>query len=152
MWKIKKFEELSSREIYEILKLRIDTFVVEQKRIYHELDKNDLTAFHIFYQNEQDFSVQAYSRIFKTDNYVTFGRVVTSQRFRGHGLGKKLLEQILIFCQQKWPNEEIIIHAQIQVVDFYKNHGFIQIGKPFEFNLTPHVEMMHKPTNSLKIN
>ena len=71
MWYKKYLPELDTLEFYKILKLRIDTFVVEQERIYHELDENDLTAVHIFHVNEQE-EVDAYVRVFEEDEKVVF--------------------------------------------------------------------------------
>ena len=77
MWHKKYLHELDILEFYKILKLRIDTFVVEQERIYHELDEKDLTAVHIFHVNEQE-EVDAYARVFVEDGKVVFGRLVTA--------------------------------------------------------------------------
>jgi ElaA protein len=141
MWQIKKLSDLYSNEFYEILKLRIDTFVVEQQRIYHELDTNDKIAFHIFFQDESTGLVEAYARVFKIGNHVTFGRVVVSKESRGTGLGDRLVEEIIKVCKEEWPNAEVMIESQQQVIDFYRKHGFVQVGDIFEFEGTPHVEM-----------
>lgn len=142
MWKIKKMNELNAEEFYQLLKLRIDTFVVEQKRIYHELDKNDPEAFHVFFQSDDSNEVLAYARVFYEDNYVTFGRVVTSTKVRGSGLGSKLMEHILTLCEKEWPEQPIQIEAQEQVVGFYEKYDFSVTGEPFIFERTPHVEMV----------
>ncbi|WP_395320384.1 GNAT family N-acetyltransferase [Fructilactobacillus frigidiflavus] len=144
MWKIKQINELSGLEFYGMLQLRINTFVVEQKRIYKELDENDLTATHIFYQSEESNQVLAYARVFKQDNHITFGRVVTSSDVRGTGLGSKLITQILDFCDKTWPGKEIKIESQQQVIGFYKKFGFVELSEPFILEGTPHVEMSLK--------
>jgi ElaA protein len=143
MWHIKTIKEMSSLEFYKILRLRIDTFVVEQHRIYHELDDNDLNAFHIYYLNDQTAVAEGYARVFKADGHVTFGRVVTSDDARGTGLGSRLIESIIALCKEQWPNEEIIIESQEQVVGFYEKLGFKTFGEPFTFEGTPHVEMRY---------
>ncbi|GEN94199.1 GNAT family N-acetyltransferase [Pediococcus ethanolidurans] len=144
MWQIKKIDELSSLELYHLLKLRIDTFVVEQTRIYHELDDNDLIAYHLYYQDKTNSDVLAYARIFEVDDHVTFGRVVITKKLRGTGMGKQLIERILSLCQEKWPNKEIIIEAQAQVAGFYEKFGFKKSSEPFIFESTPHVEMKYR--------
>lgn len=144
MWQIKKINEWSSLDLYHLLKLRIDTFFVEQTRIYHELDDNDLIAYHLYYQDKTNSDVLAYARVFEVDDHVTFGRVVITKKLRGTGMGKQLIERILSLCQEKWPNKEIIIEAQIQVTGFYKKFGFKQSSKPFIFNNTTHVEMNYR--------
>ncbi|CAH1855924.1 GNAT family N-acetyltransferase [Convivina praedatoris] len=142
MWKIKKMAELTAEEFYQILKLRIDTFVVAQQRIYHELDDNDPQASHVFYQAEDVNQVNAYARVFIEDDHITFGRVVTSPATRGSGLGAKLVKQILQLCSQQWPGKTIEIEAQEQVVGFYEKFNFISEGEPFIFESTPHVTMI----------
>ncbi len=142
MWYVKKWNELTPKEIWQILDLRISTFVVEQKRIYHEIDKTDLSALHIFaIENDK---IVAYTRIFLDGNFVSFGRVVTSKNVRGHGYGMKLLKKIMATIKDYFPGKEIEIEAQEQVKDFYKKIGFKTIGTPFMFESTPHIKMVHE--------
>ncbi|MGX7197986.1 GNAT family N-acetyltransferase [Enterococcus olivae] len=141
MWKIKTLEELSSLELLEILRLRIDTFVIEQERIYHEVDDKDLLAYHIFYHNPDTQRVEGYARVFQTNEHVTFGRVVISKALRGTGQGTYLMEQVLDVCRSNYPNQKVEIESQEQVVPFYEKFGFEVIGEPFIFEGSPHVEM-----------
>lgn len=141
MWHIKKMSALSSQEFYQIMKLRVNTFVVEQKRIYPEVDDNDPLAFHIYYEEPDSHEVTAYARAFRVKDQVTFGRVVVAKSKRGTGFGDELLDQILNCCQTQWPNQAISIEAQEQVTGYYANRGFQTVGKPFIFNSTPHIEM-----------
>ena len=129
MWHKKYLQELDTLEFYKLLKLRIDTFVVEQERIYHELDEKDLTAVHLFHVNEQE-EVDAYARVFEEDEKVVFGRLV--------------VEEILILCEKKWPGKMIEIEAQEQVMGFYEKFGFVSQGEPFIFESTPHIKMIYK--------
>jgi len=134
---------LDTLEFYKILKLRIDIFVCEQERIYHELDEKDLTAMHLFHVNEQE-EVDAYARVFVEDRKVIFGRLVTATSARGKGLGNRLVEEILIFCEKEWPRKIIEIEAQEQVVGLYEKFGFVTQGEPFIFESTPHIKMIYK--------
>ncbi|CZQ96904.1 GNAT family N-acetyltransferase [Trichococcus ilyis] len=143
MWHIKTIGEMNSLEFYKILRLRIDTFVCEQQRIYHELDDNDLNAFHVYYTNDRTGETEGYARVFKAAGHVTFGRVVTSVDARGTGLGSRLIEAVLVLCKEQWPNEEIIIESQEQVVGLYQKFGFHTFGDTFTFEGTPHVEMRY---------
>ena len=143
MWYKKYLPELDTLEFYKILKLRIDTFVVEQGRIYHELDEKDLTAVHIFHVNEQE-EVDAYARVFEEDGKVVFGQLVTAPSARGKGLGNRLVEEILLLCEKKWPRKIIEIEAQEQVVGLYEKFGFVTQGAPFIFESTPHIKMIYK--------
>ena len=98
MWSRKKLTELNPIEFYQILKLRIDTFVVEQERIYHELDEKDLEAMHVSHAYEQG-EIDAYARVFEEGAHLVFGRVVTARSVRGQGLGGQLIREILpIMC------------------------------------------------------
>ena len=143
MWYKKYLPELDTLEFYKILKLRIDTFVVEQGRIYHELDEKDLTAVHIFHVNEQE-EVDAYTRVFEEEGKVVFGRLVTAPSARGKGLGNRLVKEILILCEKKGPGKMIEIEAQKQVVGLYEKFGFVTQGAPFIFESTPHIKMIYK--------
>ncbi|MFD1671279.1 GNAT family N-acetyltransferase [Agrilactobacillus yilanensis] len=149
MWSVKKIETMSSLELFKVLKLRVDTFVVAQNRIYPELDANDLKAFHIYYQDDQTGAITAYARVFKEEDHVTFGRVVVAEEQRGTGLGNTLLDQIMACCQQYWPDTLVIIEAQIQVTGYYEKHGFTIHGEKFIFNSTPHIQMRYQHARPL---
>ena len=120
MWYKKYLPELDTLEFYKILKLRIDTFVVEQERIYHELDEKGLTAVHLFHINEQE-EIDAYARVFEEDEKVVFGRLMTAPSARGKGLGNRLVEEILLLCEKKWPRKMIEIELRSKSWGFMKN-------------------------------
>ncbi|NVY95793.1 GNAT family N-acetyltransferase [Lactobacillus sp. DCY120] len=144
MWQIQTFSELDQIDLYQILALRTATFVVDQKRIYQEVDGQDLKAIHVFNRSPAR-QIAAYARVFLSDQgtKVTFGRVVTAPEFRGQGLGAKLMELVLTTIAQRFPGIPIEIEAQIQVVPFYEKYNFTKIGEPFIFQQTPHVRMGH---------
>lgn len=141
MWKIKTFTELSAKELYDILYLRTKVFVVEQKRVYQEVDSHDLESIHIF--DVIDGKIVAYARVFAQNDNVTFGRVLTDPKYRGHGLGNELMEHILQTIRESFPKQEVEIEAQVQVEGFYQKFNFESHGKPFLFNHTPHLKMTH---------
>lgn len=144
MWQIKSFSELSTEEFYQIVRLRIAIFVVEQERIYYEVDDRDLTAFHLFHQDEQG-QIDAYARIFEMGKELSFGRLVTDPLKRGQGLGSQLVREILKFTSQRYPDRTIHIEAQEQVVGLYKKFGFEIAGSSFIFEGSPHVPMTCTP-------
>lgn len=146
MWQLKTFDELSNDELFAIMQLRNQVFVVEQQRLYQELDQNDKRALHLF-QVDADGDIVAYARIFTEvdGRTVTFGRVVTSKKVRGQGVGKELLNQIMITIGQRFPERPIEIEAQAYVRDFYAQAGFQAQGKEFIYSLTPHIKMTHAP-------
>ena len=119
--------------------------MVDQKRIYQDPDNRDQQAIHIL-KYDQDGEVVAYARVFLTDERtVTFGRVVTSNKFRGQGVGGQLLDKIMEVIKRKFPGKSIEIEAQKQVQGFYERAGFVSEGKPFIYKSTPHIKMVHQP-------
>lgn len=147
MWQIKSFSKLSTQELFEIYRLRVATFVVSQKRIYQEVEDNDLKAYHVF--NREDHVI-AYARVFRNHDHVTFGRVVTDLDHRGTGMGQSLMEHVMNTISTHFANLPIEIEAQIQVADFYKRFGFETSGDVFIYKSTPHIKMIHAPLNQTK--
>lgn len=143
-WKSKRFKDLTTDELYHILYLRTATFVVEQKRVYQEVDEKDPQAIHVFDINDQH-QILAYARLYLIDQKtkVSFGRVVTRKKVRGKGLGKQLMEQIMAAIKEYFPQKPIEIEAQQQVAGYYQKFGFQSQGKPFIFESTPHIVMTH---------
>ena len=142
MWYQKEFKELELKEFYDIVQLRLETFVVEQTRIYNDLDDIDFRAIHLFHLNEVGH-VDAYARIFETGPTIHFGRVAVAKDSRGQGLGKDMVEQILDLCEQSFPGRTIEIEAQEQVVGLYEKLGFQTVSEPFILASTPHVKMIY---------
>ncbi|KRK63883.1 acetyltransferase [Companilactobacillus tucceti DSM 20183] len=140
MWEIKEFKELSTKELFDIYKLRQKVFVLEQTRLYKEVDDIDLEAFHIF--KYIDDELVAYARVFKEGDHISFGRVVTEHSQRGTGLGKSLMHEVLGFIKRNFPGSRIEIEAQTYVQKFYEKFKFERIGEEFLFNTTPHVKMV----------
>lgn len=140
MWEIKKFNELSTKELFDIYKLRQKVFVIEQNRLYKEVDDIDLEAYHIF--KYLDDELVAYARVFKEDDHISFGRIVTENSQRKNGLGKSLMHEVLSFIKRKFPGTRIEIEAQSYVQGFYEKFKFERVGDEFLFNTTPHVKMI----------
>lgn len=145
MWQVKKFNELTVSELYQIMVLRAKVFVVDQKRIYQDPDNRDQQAIHIF-KHDQDGQIVAYARVFLIEaQTVTFGRVVTSNKVRGQGVGGQLLDKIMEVIQKNYPGKLVEIEAQEQVQGFYERAGFVSDGEPFIYKSTPHIKMVHQP-------
>ncbi len=140
-WKQKKFNELTTKELFQIYQFRSQVFTVGQNRIYQDPDENDLVTTHVFAINNDD--VVAYARIFIEDNFVTFGRVATSPSYRGQGLGQQLMDIVMQAIQQNYPKKPIEIHAQDYVEGFYQKFGFTSQGAPVQIAGTPHIKMTH---------
>ena len=137
---IKNFEELSNKELYNILKLRSEVFVVEQKCSYVDMDGIDEYALHIFFtQNDE---IIAYLRLYPLDknkNSAKIGRVISSKR--RSGLGTLLLKEGINAAKQFLKADTLIVEAQSYVKDFYAKQGFVQTSGEFLDVGIPHVKM-----------
>ena len=144
-WKIKTFSQLTTPELYEIIKARVNVFVVEQDCPYPDLDDNDQKAIHLWAENNGE--VLAYCRIFdKGIKYpeTSIGRVVTTERGRGTGLGKQLIKYALEIIENRLGTSEVRISAQDYLLKFYSDFGFQDTGKKYLEDNIPHTEMFRK--------
>jgi len=147
-WQIKTFKQLTTDELYDILKLRVDIFVVEQTCYYPELDDHDRHANtqHIFcYKNNK---IQAYLRVLPKgltyDDYVSIGRVAIAQGARGCGLSHQLIEQGLAVCKSIFAEQNIKISAQQHLEKLYQGHGFSTVSAMYLEDNIPHIAMLYK--------
>lgn len=146
MWKLNKFDELTVKQLYSYLQLRVNVFVVEQKCPYPELDGYDEKAFHLAYiENEK---LLAYARILppgvKYDR-ISIGRVIVSIEARGRGIAKELMKESLVFIQKNWSYQEVQLQAQSHLRSFYGSFGFESISEDYDEDGIPHVDMIRKP-------
>lgn len=136
----KFFDELSTEELYEILRVRAKIFVVEQKCSYQDVDGMDERCLHVFY--ESDGQILAYLRAFPIsggNGDVQMGRVLSVEH--GKGLGGKILRDGLLQIQQKMHPRRIYIEAQCYAVGFYEREGFRICSEDFLEDGIPHVGM-----------
>ena len=141
-WHDKTFDELSTKELFQIYYLRTQVFNDEQHSTYPDPDYQDLTAHHVLVM--QDGHLVAYARYFVEDDYATFGRVVVAKANRGAGLGKTLIRHILQQIQGTFPGKQVKIHAQYYVKDFYHELGFVPVGEPFIEAERKHIQMTYQ--------
>ncbi|NDV42103.1 GNAT family N-acetyltransferase [Flagellimonas sediminis] len=140
---VKTFEELSNLELYQILRLRSDIFVVEQDCVYLDLDNKDQKALHIF--GTKNNEVVAYTRVFKPGDYfenASIGRVVVARDQRKYGYGKKIMEASIAAIEKKFPNTSIEISAQSYLLKFYADLGFAAFGEEYLEDGIPHTRML----------
>ncbi|MBD5132844.1 MAG: GNAT family N-acetyltransferase [Clostridiales bacterium] len=124
----KYFNELTTTELYEILKARSEIFIMEQNILYQDMDDVDYESLHCFFV--EDNKVVAYLRAFyNEDNVVKLGRVLTLKH--GNGIGKDLLEQSLIAIKEKMKCKKICMDAQKYAVGFYEKFGFKVTSEDF---------------------
>ena len=143
-WVTKTFAELTVNELYDLLKLRSEVFVVEQKCIFLDIDNNDQKAFHtIGYLGEE---VVATTRLFDKDimydGYQSIGRVVGSPRHRGLGIGKALMQYSIQECERLFGKGPIKIGAQLYLKKFYGEQGFEQSGDVYLEDEIDHIPMI----------
>ena len=142
---IKRFHELTIEELYSILKLRVDVFVVEQNCPYDELDDRDQDAIHVFLKDEN--GVQAYLRIMDKgieSEYVSIGRVVAAKR--RCGFGSRVLTEGIKAAKEIFNADSIYLEAQTYAKKLYEKHGFHQISGEFSLDGIPHVKMIKTET------
>jgi ElaA protein len=142
-WKIKDFENLSVNELYDILRLRSEIFVVEQNCVYLDPDGKDKLALHLF--GEFEGKIVAYSRLFKPgisfDN-CSIGRVTVDINFRDRKWGHDLMRESIAGIKFHFSESKITIGAQLYLKKFYESHGFVQTSEMYMEDDIPHIEMI----------
>lgn len=134
----KFFDELSPTEVYEILKVRAQIFVVEQNCAYQDIDDVDYESLHIFYKSGE--KITAYLRAFRKDEKtIQLGRVLTVEH--GKGLGGELLKNAIEIVEEKLKPEKIYIEAQTYATGFYEREGFTVCSDEFLEDGIHHVKM-----------
>jgi ElaA protein len=150
-WHWLRFDQLSREQLYELLRLRSEVFVVEQNCVFQDMDGLDDQAMHLLGTRLWEGGAPqlvAYVRCFPAG--VTFaeasiGRVVTRLSARGGGLGHALMAEAVRALQQQWGAQPIRIGAQAHLQDFYRRQGFADVGRPYVEDGITHLEML-RPT------
>lgn len=148
-WQLIPFNELTTTQLYELLRLRVDVFVVEQTCPYPELDGNDMKSGVHHLIGVKGNHIVACARLLPagtTYENVSIGRVATKASERGNQLGHQLLTQALYHCHVLWPNQIIDIGAQEHLTPFYQQHGFQVISEMYLEDDIPHVDMRLEPS------
>ena len=143
IFNIKRFNELSTHELYVILQLRSEVFVVEQDCVYQDLDNKDQNAYHVL--GVLDNEIVAYARIFKPGDYFlesSIGRIVVKKEFRKFQYGYKLVENYIQFIENNLQQNTILISAQSYLTKFYNSLGFIRVGEEYLEDGIPHIKML----------
>ena len=141
-WKLYRFEELTASELYEMLKLRVDVFVVEQNCPYPELDNLDQQSVHLAYR--ENGKILAYARLVPGEikyGVPSIGRVIVSPDARGRGLARELIRKSIDFIFTEWQSEEIRLQGQLYLKEFYKSFGFDPISDVYDEDGIPHLDM-----------
>ncbi|MFH0384828.1 GNAT family N-acetyltransferase [Streptococcus sp. A11] len=143
-WEIKAFDQLSLQELYSILTLRTDVFVVEQACPYPEVDGKDLNCLHLLGTDEGE--LVAYLRILPAGlsyDEVSIGRVVIKASHRGKGLGRPMMEQAIAYITTEWKESLIKIGAQAYLERFYQSLGFEPVSEVYLEDDILHLDMVY---------
>ena len=144
-WVIKSFEELTNRELYKILQLRCEVFVVEQNCPYLDEDDKDQNSYHLM--GWKNGLLAAYTRILPAGlafEEASIGRVVTSPKARGEGIGKELMLQSIRHLYDLFGQVPVNIVAQLYLKNFYSSLGFEQVSDIYLEDNIPHIKMVRQ--------
>ena len=142
-WKFVAFDALSLTELYAMLQLRSEVFVVEQACVFQDMDGADAQAMHLL--GTSGSQLVAYARCFAAGmkfKEASIGRIITRSTLRGSGAGHVLVRQALDSVTQQWGPQAIRIGAQARLENFYRQHGFETTGEPYIEDGIPHIEML----------
>ncbi|MFD1038320.1 GNAT family N-acetyltransferase [Virgibacillus byunsanensis] len=144
-WYIKSFQELTNNDLYELMKARVDVFVVEQECPYPELDNYDQEAIHYFLKINNEMA--AIVRILPADTKyqeVSIGRVMVKEKYRGNGYAQQIMKKAIEYVVNVWDESIIKLQAQEHLKDFYGSFGFKQISPSYMDDGIPHIDMVWK--------
>jgi ElaA protein len=143
-WVTKSFAELNTNELYALLRLRSEVFVVEQKCIFLDVDNNDQKAFHTigFIDDEVVATTRLFDKDIMYDGYQSIGRVVSATKHRGLSIGKALMQYSISECERLFGKGPIKIGAQLYLKKFYNEQGFEQSGEVYIEDDIDHIPMV----------
>lgn len=142
-WIYKKFDELTNRELYAVLQLRSEVFVVEQNCVYQDIDDKDLKSFHLMAFDGDILA--AYSRVLAPGmsfKEASIGRVITKPSHRRKGIGVMLIQKAIVATSNTFASKQIKIGAQLYLKKFYEGFGFVQTSEVFLEDGIEHIEML----------
>ena len=141
-WKIKRFDALTTTELYSLLRLRSEVFIVEQNCVYQDIDDKDKKALHLI--GEFNGKIVAYARLFKSGDYfdnASIGRVVIDANYRDKKWGHEMMQQAITGIETHFIETKITISAQLYLQKFYESNGFVKTSEMYLEDDIPHIEM-----------
>ncbi|MDA6067774.1 GNAT family N-acetyltransferase [Idiomarina abyssalis] len=145
-WHLKAFNDLSLHDLYDLLKLRQEVFVVEQTCPYLDADGADEQALHLYARNDTDEMV-AYARLYLATadtGYSRIGRVITHEKVRRQKLGREVMQRSIDYLEEYAPKAPIRVGAQVYLLKFYQSFGFEAISEEYLEDDIPHIDMQRK--------
>lgn len=142
---IKRFNELSLDELYDIIALRNEVFIVEQNCAYEDCDGKDKFCYHVYYKEGKD--IVAYARVLEKGlsyKEVSIGRVIVKKGYRKKGLALKLMRRTIEFVEVFLKESSIRLSSQVYAKGLYESLGFKQVSNEYLEDNIPHIEMIYK--------
>ena len=142
-WKCKPFHALSPHELYAVVRLRNEVFVVEQNCVFQDADNKDQRCYHLMGYIDSDLA--AYARLVPAGvsyEQISIGRIIIAPSFRNTGIGKALMRQAIDQCHNLFNKTPIKIGAQFRLKHFYESFGFEQIGEVYDEDGIDHIHMV----------
>jgi len=142
---VKRFKELSVEEMYQILRIRSEVFVIEQRCIYEDIDGKDEKAMHVMGKNNNE--IIAYTRILEGGedyDFPSISRVVVKKKNRGEERGKEIMKETIKYIVEERKEKTIVLAAQKYLEKFYRELGFIAEGEEYLEDEIPHQKMSLK--------
>ena len=147
-WTYTSFDDLTTTELYKIMQLRSEVFVVEQNCVYQDVDNKDLVSFHLAaWDKDNNNKLVAYCRILPQEisfKDASIGRVLTDKNYRKNGTGKELMQRAIAATLQQYTCNYITIGAQLYLRKFYEALGFKQVSETYLEDGIPHIDMQYK--------
>lgn len=144
-WNIKNFNQLNAQEIYKILALRNEVFIVEQECAYLDCDHRDLHSYHLFC--EENGELVAYLRILEKGisyDEISIGRVTVRKSYRSKGISREMMLKAIEFVENTLKEDTIKIQAQAYLFNFYSSLGFKAVSEEYLEDNIPHIDMLYK--------
>lgn len=144
---IKKFDELTTTELYEIGKVRQEVFVVEQNCSYLDFDEKDFNSLHVYLRDKNSNKIICYARVLAPGlsyDTASIGRVMVLKDYRKHGYARKLVLECIDCVRNIFGENEITIGAQFYLKDFYSSVGFTAVSDVYDEDGIPHIDMYMK--------
>ena len=145
---VKKFSELTTEELYTILLLRSEVFVVEQNCVYQDVDDKDQKAYHVL--GIKEGKLIGYARLFNAGDYFEFpsmGRILIQENQRKYKYGYELVQESINYIENNFTEKTIVISAQTYLNKFYNSLGFLQEGEGYLEDGIPHIKMIRHQSN-----
>jgi ElaA protein len=141
-----RFEELSADQLYELLRFRQNIFIVEQRSPYPDLDGLDSDAWHLAARRES--GLIGCLRLMPTRGppaQLRIGRLAVGREARRQGIGRRLMQQALVFCSERYPLQPVALRAQLYLAPFYQGFGFVAASDPYDDFGVAHIDMVLQP-------